>query len=44
MDAAMNATRYFIGIDGGGTRTTALVTDEMGTELARVPPPSIPIK
>jgi glucosamine kinase len=27
---------YFIGIDGGGTRTTAVVTDERGTELARV--------
>jgi N-acetylglucosamine kinase-like BadF-type ATPase len=28
--------RYFVGIDGGGTRTTALVTDEHGHELARV--------
>ena len=28
--------RYFVGIDGGGTRTTALVTDEQGKELARV--------
>lgn len=27
---------YFIGIDGGGTRTTALVTDESGQELARL--------
>ena len=28
--------RHFIGIDGGGTRTTAVVTDEAGAELARV--------
>ncbi|MGQ0561424.1 MAG: N-acetylglucosamine kinase [Gemmatimonadota bacterium] len=27
---------FYIGIDGGGTRTTALVTDENGTELARL--------
>jgi len=27
----------FIGIDGGGTRTTAVVTDADGRELARVP-------
>jgi glucosamine kinase len=27
---------YFIGIDGGGTHTTALLTDEQGNELARV--------
>jgi glucosamine kinase len=27
---------YFIGIDGGGTHTTALLTDEHGRELARV--------
>lgn len=26
----------YVGIDGGGTRTTALVTDESGTELARL--------
>jgi glucosamine kinase len=29
-------SRYFVGIDGGGTHTTALVTDEQGNELARV--------
>jgi glucosamine kinase len=29
-------TRYFIGIDGGGTRTTAVVTDETGQELRRL--------
>jgi glucosamine kinase len=28
--------KYYIGIDGGGTRTTALVTDESGGELARM--------
>ena len=28
--------RYFVGIDGGGTRTIAVVTDEHGKELARV--------
>lgn len=27
---------YFIGIDGGGTQTTAVVTDEQGAELARM--------
>lgn len=27
--------KYFIGIDGGGTRTTAVVTDSSGKELAR---------
>ena len=27
---------YFIGIDGGGTHTTALLTDEHGSELARL--------
>jgi glucosamine kinase len=27
---------YFIGIDGGGTRTTAVVTDQEGKELARL--------
>ena len=27
---------YFIGIDGGGTRTTAVVTDQDGKELARL--------
>lgn len=27
---------FYIGIDGGGTQTTALVTDEHGNELARV--------
>ena len=27
--------KYFIGIDGGGTRTTAVVVDESGNELAR---------
>ena len=28
--------RYFVGIDGGGTRTTAVVIDDSGDELARV--------
>src|SRR5688572_6284903 len=28
--------RYFVGIDGGGTRTTAVVIDEAGKELARL--------
>ena len=28
--------KYFIGIDGGGTRTTAVVTDETGQELKRL--------
>ncbi|MBI4409618.1 MAG: hypothetical protein HY561_07905 [Gemmatimonadetes bacterium] len=28
--------QYFIGIDGGATRATALVTDETGRELARL--------
>lgn len=27
---------FFIGIDGGGTQTTAVLTDEQGRELARV--------
>lgn len=27
---------YFIGIDGGGTHTTAVVTDQSGNELARL--------
>jgi glucosamine kinase len=31
-----NMVRYFVGIDGGGTRTNAVVTDQQGTELARV--------
>lgn len=31
---------YFIGIDGGGTRTTALVTDRGGDELARLEGPA----
>ncbi len=31
----MSTARYFVGIDGGGTRTTAVVTDEQGTELTR---------
>lgn len=28
--------KYFIGIDGGGTRTTAVVIDDSGKELARL--------
>ena len=32
----MNTASFYIGIDGGGTQTTALVTDESGQELARV--------
>lgn len=28
--------KYFIGIDGGGTRTTAVVTDDTGQELTRL--------
>lgn len=28
--------KYFIGIDGGGTRTTAVVIDDSGQELARL--------
>lgn len=28
--------RYFVGIDGGGTRTTAVVIDDAGKELARL--------
>ncbi|HEY0673616.1 MAG TPA: BadF/BadG/BcrA/BcrD ATPase family protein [Longimicrobiales bacterium] len=32
----MNKPRYFIGIDGGGTQTNAVVTDEGGAELARL--------
>jgi N-acetylglucosamine kinase-like BadF-type ATPase len=28
--------QYFIGIDGGGTKTTAVVTDDSGQELARL--------
>ena len=32
----MTETRYFVGIDGGGTKTTALVVDDTGQELARL--------
>ncbi len=32
----MNGASYFIGIDGGGTHTTAIVTDDRGQELARL--------
>ena len=36
---------YFLGIDGGGTRTTAWVADERGTVLARAEAgPSNPVK
>ncbi len=30
------SNRYFVGIDGGGTRTTAVVIDNAGEELARL--------
>ena len=32
----MTESRYFVGIDGGGTKTTALVIDDEGRELARM--------